>query len=168
MHDIPPFLWLLKIPEPRFPRPFFPNFPWFLSPNHPFTFSPKTPKPCKNAGKIVFFSLSLGPWLLSASVSKPQNHVKMQVFCLSRWENTVKMQVKCLSLGLGAPKSSQLGLLRAGCEALFLILCKTRKHCKNAGIGPFLCLLGLTSTPPPLPKRGFENKPFFSENHKTS
>ena len=58
------------------------------------------------------------------------------------------MQVKCLSLGLGAPKSSQLGLLRAGCDALFLILCQTRKHYKNAGIGSFLCLLGLWSTPP--------------------
>ena len=76
------------------------------------------------------------------------------------------MQVKCLSLGLGAPKSSQLGLLSAGVQALFLILCKTRKHCKNAGIGPFLCLLGLTLTPP-LNMRGFANKPFFfwkSEN----
>ena len=98
------------------------------------------------------------------ALPKPQNHVKMHVFCSWEEKNTVKMQVLCFSWGPGVHKKTQLGLLSAGCEALFLILCKTRKHCKNAGIGPFLCLLGLWS--PPMNMRGFATKPFFSEIQK--
>ena len=81
------------------------------------------------------------------------------------------MQVRCFSLGPGAPKSSQLGLLRCGCEAFFSPLCKTRKHCKNARIVPFLLLLGLRSKPPhPSLKRGFATNQllFFWKWAKTS
>ena len=77
------------------------------------------------------------------------------------------MQVACLSLGPGAPKSSQLGLLRCGCEATFSLLCKTRKRRKNAGFWPFLVLLGLWS-PPPLNPEGFGNQVIFHRKQENT
>ena len=77
------------------------------------------------------------------------------------------MQVFRFSFGPGAPKSSQLGLLRCGCEATFSLLCKTRKHSKNADCWPFLVLLGLTS-PPPLGTEGFCNQVVFHRKQENT
>ena len=90
------------------------------------------------------------------ALSWPQNHVKMHVFSSCKQKNTVKMQVKCIFWGPRAPKSSQLGLLRRGCEAPFKLLCKTRKHCKKPWFLANFGFLGAWFPPPPPPYlRGF-------------
>ena len=97
------------------------------------------------------------------ALSWPQNHVKMQVFSSCKQKNTVKMQVKCIFWGPRAPKSSQLGLLRRGCEAPFKRLCKTRKHCKKpwflVNFGP---LGAWCAPPPPSKKKGLSNQVLFT------
>ena len=78
------------------------------------------------------------------------------------------MNVKCIFWGPRAPKSSQLGLLRRGCEAPFKLLCKTRKHCKKPW---FLANFGSLGAwfPPPLQKKGaLQPGSFYTPNHKTA
>ena len=66
----------------------------------------------------------------------------------------------------GAPKSSQLGLLRCGCEATFSLLCKTRKQRKNAGC---LALFGsLGALVPPLGTEGFCNQVIFHRKQENT
>ena len=65
MH-IPPFLRFPIIPGPCPPAPFH---PWILSLFHPFTLSPKMQKPCKNAGKMLFF---ISPWVPGCSLMAPK------------------------------------------------------------------------------------------------
>ena len=157
---IPPFLRTPIFPGPWFPRPIFPRI---LSPLHPSPFHLRCKKHVKMQVKLCFFSL-FGSLV---ALAKPQIPVKMHVFSGWGQENTVKMQVFCFFWGPGAAKSSQLALLRCGCEATFSLLCKTRKHRKNAGFGPFFGLLGLWSHPP-LNTEGFCNQVVFyrtQENH---
>ena len=63
---IPPFLRFPIIPGPCPPAPFH---PWILSLFHPFTLSPKMQKPCKNAGKMLFF---ISPWVPGCSLMAPK------------------------------------------------------------------------------------------------
>ena len=63
---IPPFLRFPIIPGPCPPGPFH---PWILSLFHPFTLSPKMQKPCKNAGKMLFF---ISPWVPGCSLMAPK------------------------------------------------------------------------------------------------
>ena len=101
------------------------------------------------------------------ALSWPQNHVKMQVFSSCKQKNTVKMQVKCIFWGPRAPKSSQLGLLRRGCEAPFKLLCKTRKHCKKPWFLANVGFLGACWATHPPYFRGFATRFFLYPNHKT-
>ena len=70
------------------------------------------------------------------------------------------MQANGLFLGPRGPNSSQLGFFPAGAEAPLLLLCKTRKHCKNEGLGLFFVLLGLSSSPTPSKKGASQPDPF--------
>ena len=151
---------MLIIPGPGFPAPFFPRI---LSPCHPSLSHPRCTKPCKNAGKMLFF-LSL--WAPGCSPKAPKP-CKNACFLLLRREKHRKNAGFVLLLGTWGPQKNPTWPLECWLRGPFLILCKTRKHCKNAGIVPFLCLYGLTLTPPDqkgLCKQAF----FFSENQKTS
>ena len=140
--NIPPFLWSPIIQGPCPPGPFHPRI---LSPFHPFTLAPKMQKPRKNAGKMLFFiSLWVPGWSLM-----PPKPCKNACFSSCTQKNFVKMQVTCICWGPRAPKSSQLGLLRAGVEATFKLLCKTRKHCKKTMVfGSFWFSWGCDPPPP--------------------
>ena len=159
LYSIPPFLRFPIIPGPCPPGPFH---PWILSLFHPFTLSPKMQKPCKNAGKMLFF-ISL--WVPGCSLMAPKQCKNAGFFFLQA-ENTVKMQVKCIFWGPRAPKSSQLGLLRCGVEAPFKLLCKTRKHCKKPCFLANFGFLGLGSPSPPPEFEGLYNQVLFI--HRTT
>ena len=77
------------------------------------------------------------------------------------------MRVKFIFWGPRAPKSLQLGLLRAGVEATFKLLCKTRKHNKKPW---FLALFGSLGAwlPPPWSWGALQPRSFYTPNYKTT
>ena len=96
------------------------------------------------------------------ALSWPQNHVKMHVFPSCKQKIIVKMNVKCIFWGPRAPKSSQLGLLRAGVEATFKLLCKTRKHFKKPWFLALVGSLGAWLPPPQKKNEGLCSQVVFS------
>ena len=96
------------------------------------------------------------------ALSWPPNPVKMQVFSSCKQKITVKMQVTCIFWGPRAPKSSQLGLLRAGVEATFKLFCKTRKHRKKPWFLALFGSLGAWFPPHPSKFEGLCNQVVFT------